>query len=529
MKWLQPRGLKAFFLVTLLFALLFVPRTNCWAHAFLLESNPKDQQVLAHSPSQFWLRFSEPLQQGLFQIRLFDAQGREIDIEPHLDTKDPTRVVSSISSLPNGTYTIAWNVVSEDGHPVGGAITFSVGHPSDTKINPTFSTSSHFINWLSTVWHFLSETAILLIGGLKWVAQWFSRHRLPDLSSLVQRKTIRNWFLFCIVLIDGVLYVQTLPSLRWGASETWIALMDSHYIQMILVQLFLLMLVALPNMIEGWYLAIWLLLILSFAMGGHVWGTSHFWAAWLLRELHIVSIALWLGILTYLVLLYRWKRKENAFPDEKLLYSDVFFLASSSAMILFITGLWMVSVQSDWHKVIRTFTVWTSLLWVKITLFMVMLLIALVQTMMGRIKQTYNRFLLQLEWLIGVLVLFAGVWLSHSTFPIPVQHYEKTLISQQKTIRVEIAHLQVGHQPITVQFPFNSPIPERVTVQLSVPDKQVRLPSIVLKEKEEPHQYVGSVPFSFSGDWQIEIEAEYPDGTYNEWKDHVEIQGGEGS
>lgn len=527
MRWLQPRRLKAFFLVTLLFVLLF-PTTNSWAHAFLLESNPKDQQVLAHSPSQLWLRFSEPLQQRLFQIRLFDAQGREIDIQPHLDTKDPTRVVSAITSLPNGTYTVAWNVVSEDGHPVGGAITFSVGHPSYAKINPAFSKSSH-IDWFSTVWHFLSETAFLLIGGLTWIARWFSRNRLPDLSSLVQRKTIGSWFLFFIVLIDGVLYVQTLPSLQWGSGQTWIALVESHYIQMILVQLFLLVLVALPNMIDGWYLAIWLLLILSFALGGHVWSTSDFWVAWLLRELHIVSIALWLGILTYLVLLYRWKRKGNASPDEKLLRSDVFYMASIAAMMLFVSGLWMVSVQSDWHIVIRTITVWTSLLWVKITLFIVMLLIALVQTTIGRIKQTYNRFLLQLEWLIGVLVLFAGVWLSHSAFPIPVQHYDQTLISQQKKIRVEIAHLQMGNQPITVQLPLNSPIPERLTVQLSVPDKQVRFPSIVLKEKEESHQYVGSIPFSFSGNWQIEIEAEYPDGTYNEWKDHVQIQGGEGS
>jgi copper transport protein len=527
MKGLKRHGVKAWLAVTLLFALLLLPGNTSWAHALLLDSNPGDQQVLTHSPSVIWLRFSEPLQEGLFQIRLFNAQGKKITLSPQLDPHDPSRVVSAIPSLPNGTYTVSWNVVSEDGHPVAGAISFSVGHASSAKKAPLLAQDAHPLNWLSTSWHFISETALLLLGGLNWAAMWFSRNGFPSMKTLIRRKKRQIWLLFCVVLVDGILYVKTLPALDWTSGTMWLTSLKYHNVQMILGQLLLLLLLALPDMVEGWYLAVWLFLIFSFAFGGHVWSTSDFWTAWFLREVHTGAIALWLGILTYLILLYRLKREENLVLDERVLHSEVFHLASASALTILITGLWMVSVQSDWHLVIHGITLWISLLWGKLALFVVMLVIALVQTIIGRKKQVYNRFLLRIEWLIGVLVLFLGVWLSHSAFPAPIQRYDQILISHRQKAQVEIARLQTGRQPITVKLPLHSPEPERMTVRVSAPDHQVKFPSVPLK-RNGSHQYTGTIPFTFSGTWRINIEAEYTDGTYGEWKDQVEIRGGEG-
>ncbi|MGW2996193.1 CopD family protein, partial [Streptomyces sp. NPDC001193] len=49
-----------------------------------------------------------------------------------LDGKDDTARVELSGKLPEGTYTVAWRVVSADGHPISGAFVFSIGAPSET-------------------------------------------------------------------------------------------------------------------------------------------------------------------------------------------------------------------------------------------------------------------------------------------------------------------------------------------------------------------------------------------------------------
>ncbi|MCY1552454.1 CopC domain protein [compost metagenome] len=44
--------------------------------------------------------------------------------------KDRKLVVETPKGLGVGTYVLSWRVVSEDGHPVGGSVVFSIGAPS---------------------------------------------------------------------------------------------------------------------------------------------------------------------------------------------------------------------------------------------------------------------------------------------------------------------------------------------------------------------------------------------------------------
>jgi copper transport protein len=63
-------------------------------------------------------------------VRVLDENGRRVDdgrvTRPASDAVD----VGLPSRLPNGTYTVAWRVISEDTHPVHGAFTFSIGAAS---------------------------------------------------------------------------------------------------------------------------------------------------------------------------------------------------------------------------------------------------------------------------------------------------------------------------------------------------------------------------------------------------------------
>ncbi len=99
------------------------------AHAVLLEAQPGDGTIVAESPPEVVLRFSEPVETALGAIRVFKADGTRVD-DGSLTRPGAQAVATGLRpDLPDGTYTVAWRVVSADSHPVRGAFVFHVGSP----------------------------------------------------------------------------------------------------------------------------------------------------------------------------------------------------------------------------------------------------------------------------------------------------------------------------------------------------------------------------------------------------------------
>ncbi|WP_329314002.1 copper resistance protein CopC [Streptomyces sp. NBC_01278] len=120
-----------------LLATLFTAAGPAAAHAALTASDPKDGAVVATAPAQVTLSFSEQVAMGDDSIRVMDPQGRRVDTGELRDMCSGTTVrygTALHSGLPDGTYTVAWQAVSADSHPVSGAFTFSVGTPSATSV-----------------------------------------------------------------------------------------------------------------------------------------------------------------------------------------------------------------------------------------------------------------------------------------------------------------------------------------------------------------------------------------------------------
>lgn len=100
------------------------------AHAGLISTAPTPGEVVASSPSQIVLRFSESVEIPAHAVRVFDANRREIAVgSPHRGASG-SEVITPVPTLPAGGYVVAWRVVSADGHPVSAAFTFAVGHGS---------------------------------------------------------------------------------------------------------------------------------------------------------------------------------------------------------------------------------------------------------------------------------------------------------------------------------------------------------------------------------------------------------------
>jgi copper transport protein len=83
--------------------------------------------VLARAPTELSLTFDEPVSPLI--LKLVEPDGRAAPLgEPKLDGN--RLLAATPSDLGTGSYVLSWRVISEDGHPVGGAVVFSIGMPS---------------------------------------------------------------------------------------------------------------------------------------------------------------------------------------------------------------------------------------------------------------------------------------------------------------------------------------------------------------------------------------------------------------
>lgn len=114
----------------LAFVCLLLSAGPASAHASLIGTDPAEGQIFDSAPAAATFTFDEPVRLQSGGVRLFDATGREIPTTAK--TSDLLLVVDLPSSLDEGTFVVAWRVISADGHPVAGALTFSVGTPSTT-------------------------------------------------------------------------------------------------------------------------------------------------------------------------------------------------------------------------------------------------------------------------------------------------------------------------------------------------------------------------------------------------------------
>src|ERR1700754_536078 len=110
----------------------FILPASAAAHATIVQTTPVDQQVLKTQPRAVTLKWSEAVDLGEHSVRLLDGSGQEVKTAPakHGPGGPSTAVLELPPGLANGTYVIAWRVVSSDSHPVSGAFSFSIGAPS---------------------------------------------------------------------------------------------------------------------------------------------------------------------------------------------------------------------------------------------------------------------------------------------------------------------------------------------------------------------------------------------------------------
>ncbi|MCG8970851.1 copper resistance protein CopC [Streptomyces sp. CL12-4] len=163
------------------------------AHAALRSTDPGDGTVLQRAPRAVTLTFTESVGLRDDSFRVLDPGGHRLHTEDagHADGRSDTARVTLPGTLGEGTYTVAWRVVSADSHPVSGAFTFSVGKPSATTAavaaGPTEDPLTAVLHRIARYLAYLA--AALLVGTAAFVALC----RPPDPAPL-RRPLVVGWW-----------------------------------------------------------------------------------------------------------------------------------------------------------------------------------------------------------------------------------------------------------------------------------------------------------------------------------------------
>ncbi|WP_234539026.1 copper resistance CopC/CopD family protein [Streptomyces shenzhenensis] len=200
------RTLRALALLgTLLAALLLGSATPAAAHAALRGSDPADGAVLKSSPRSITLTFTESV--GLLDdsFRVYDPTNHRVTTgeAEHGPAGSDTARITFPKKLRTGTFTVAWRIVSADSHPISGALTFSVGKPSATRATVAIGADENPVTGsLYNIGRYVAYTAVaLLIGAVAFMAVC----RPPDPAPLRRPVRAAWWALLASTLFLFVL------------------------------------------------------------------------------------------------------------------------------------------------------------------------------------------------------------------------------------------------------------------------------------------------------------------------------------
>ncbi|MEE1939633.1 copper resistance protein CopC [Streptomyces sp. TRM 70361] len=183
------------------------------AHALLTDSDPAEGEVVTHAPEEVTLTFTENVALSGDSIRVLAPDGKRVDDgEPGERSGSDGAgagegfhyAVGLRDGLADGTYTVAWRVVSADSHPIAGGFTFSVGAPSETSVSLSAEQpGGGLVGALYDIARYAAYTGyVLLVGGAVFVlACWPGAARLRA----VQRLVVGGWLALTAATIAALL------------------------------------------------------------------------------------------------------------------------------------------------------------------------------------------------------------------------------------------------------------------------------------------------------------------------------------
>ena len=294
---------------------LFLLPAGAGAHAVLVSESPAADAVVQTVPQQVTLTFNEDLSPVGSRLQVIGPDGARYETgKPVVAGRTVTGTIAP--ELPEGTSTVAWTIISGDGHRISGAFAFSVGRVSGAG-DATAATAAlerpAGAEAAQSVSRALRFVGILLLVGLLAVVAlvWNPTVRrgrtedpaVADVADAAFRPLARRLALLTPPLL-ALIALATLPLEAWADELTLREVLDLRQGQVAIAQA-LLALVVWPLLVRGVTgsrrsvliaaAVPVLLLALTPGLGGHAAAQDPAWPAISLDWLHVLAAGVWGG------------------------------------------------------------------------------------------------------------------------------------------------------------------------------------------------------------------------------------------
>ena len=511
------------------FGALLAPAGPASAHAALVGSTPAPGSVIGSSPGEIVVTFSEAVTPVEGRVQVLDPAGKRISGTPTV-AGDTLRIPVRRADQPLGTYLVSYRVISADTHPVGGAITFSVGAPSAAPAAADIKTHRS-VAVATPVTHFLSYAGLVLaVGPALFLALLWPRRRARAGAARVAYAGL------------GLIFVSTLAALwtqapassgsaLWDVSWTGLSqVLASPYGLTLSARLAVLAVLAglLPPVLRGGYSKARGLTVLGLGLGALVtWPlTGHAAAAPLSPAIvasdvvHIAAMSVWLGgLLTLSVFLLR-----KTDPRVLGVLLPAWSRWAALAVVWLVAGgvvqavVQVGSVPALWR------TDYGRLLLAKVAVLAVTLSVAFVARRMVNRRQVVTSGASRLRRTVGIEVLATTVILGLSAVLVQVNPGRSASVDQgavrdngvSGTLTCPLYTLQFNIYPAKlgdnntihafVYTPAGAPLPaDQWTVTSRLLGRDLEPVSEPLLPLQPRHHAAGAITFPYPGDYEIKF------------------------
>ncbi|NHB78455.1 copper resistance CopC/CopD family protein [Rhodobacter calidifons] len=290
-------------LLALLLALLPL---QALAHAQLRASDPAEGAVLAEAPAVARLAFNEAVAPLI--LRLIGPDGAASD--PQGRAENATLTVALPAGLARGTQLLSWRVVSDDGHPVGGTLTFHIGAPSATP--PTPAELAAGAARMAAALRLALTVALVTAVGLGLFSALVARAPMPPALLAIGRVAAAATLPLgaCLIGVQG-LDMLSLPVSAFLSAAPWTAGLAAPVAVTVALSVLAAGLAGVGTpagdgrLRSGFALGAWALAALSFAASGHAAAAAPRALTVPAVALHAAALIFWMGALLPLLLALR--------------------------------------------------------------------------------------------------------------------------------------------------------------------------------------------------------------------------------
>lgn len=312
------------------------------AHASLVSSTPGNDEVVEQAPREVVLTFDDGVNVDDGGVRVLDPAGEDVAEGSPSTTADGTEVRQPVASGPEGTYTVSYRALSDDGHVISGSYVFHVGRRTGSAAAAAAG-GFDALRVLNAFGRWIALTGGLLVGGVLAMALFVDGPRVRRQhptdgdadtgagsgpqgwgSELASARFLLLPGAVSVLFGVGLSLLASAADLAGGSildgpgatgrflGASWAGTVAGLRV---LVALVLVLAVLPPRALRRapWLAAIGILAALALpSLGGHAWTASPVGLAVASDALHVLAAAAWVGALGVLVLSWDGTRERAA-------------------------------------------------------------------------------------------------------------------------------------------------------------------------------------------------------------------------